>query len=84
MQPCSQSSGVPLGNAGDQVGAPRERQGGRKAADDGDDLPLQTKRLQSVSNRSLFIIRGLVETPARDADMPAARIVGTPDLAATQ
>ena len=76
MHAGSQLSGVPLGNAGDEVGGPSESQRGRKATDDCDDLPLQSERLQRLPDRSLFIQRSLVETPSRDANMPAGRIAG--------
>ena len=65
MHSGAQVSGVSFGNTGDQVGAPSERQRGRKATDDRDDLPFQPERLQGFINRSL------VETPPRDEDVSA-------------
>ena len=42
-------SGLPLGNAGDQVGGARESESGRKTADDGDDLPFQAEGSKASS-----------------------------------
>ena len=66
--PVAQVAGVPLGNAGDQVGGAGQRQRGREAADDRDDLALQPERLQRVVDRPLL------EPAPRDADVPAGRI----------
>jgi MFS family permease len=71
----AQVSGLSFGNAGDQVGGPGQRQGGRKTADDRDDRSFQPERLQGFLNRSP------VETPPRDRDVPASRITGRSDLA---
>ena len=78
MHSGAQVSGVSFGNAGDQVGGPSQCQRGRKTIDDRDDLPFQPKRLQGLINRSL------VETPPRDADVPASRITRGSDLALAQ
>ena len=80
----SQFSGVPFGNTRDHVGGPSEGQCGRKTTDDRDYLPFQPERFQRFSNRSLFIYRSLVETPPRNADVPAGRITRRRDLALTQ
>src|SRR4029079_17204218 len=52
MHSDAEISGVSFGNTGNQVGGPGERQRSRKAADDGDDLPCESERRQSVVNRS--------------------------------
>ena len=71
----AQVSGVPFGNAGDEVGGPGERQRGREAGDDGDDFPRQPQRMQG------FVDRPPVETSSRDEDVPAGRVTGRRDLA---
>jgi hypothetical protein len=78
MHSSAQVSGLSFGNTGDQVGGPSESQCGRKATDDCDDLSFHPERLQGFINRSL------VETPPRDADVPASRITGRSDLALAQ
>jgi MFS family permease len=65
MHAGSEFSCVSFGNAGDQVRGASESQRGRKAADDGDDLPFQSERLQRFPNRSRVINRSLVELPPR-------------------
>lgn len=79
MHPGAQASGVPFGNTGDQVGGSSQSERGRESADDCNDLPFQSKRLQGFVNRSLF------ETLLpRDADVSAGRITGASDLAFAQ
>ena len=68
MHAGAQASRVPFGNAGDEVGGPRQCQRARKATDDRDDLALQPERHQG------FIDGSLVETPPRHADVLARRI----------
>ena len=53
VHPGAQVAGVALGHGRDQVGAARERQRFREAADDGDDLPFQPERLQRVIDQPL-------------------------------
>ena len=67
VHPGAQVSGVSLGDAGDQVGGPRQRQRGREAADDGDDLPLQPDGFRASSI-------GPLSRPRRETQMclPAA------------
>lgn len=68
MHAGARGCGVPFGNAGDQVGGPGQSQGARKATDGRYDLPFQPERNQGLIDWSL------VETPPRDADVPARRI----------
>lgn len=63
-----QIAGMPLGNACNQIGAPRQGNGRRKAPDDCDDLPIEPERLQSRIDRALLL------NLARDADVLAIRI----------
>src|SRR4030095_6006438 len=78
MHSGAQVSGMSFVNTGDQVGGPSERQCGRKATDDRDDLPFQPEWFQGFINRSPF------ETPSRYADVPAGGITGGRDLALAQ
>src|SRR5712675_2106393 len=71
----AQASGVPFGNAGDQVGGAGQGQRGRKAADDRDDLAFQPETIQGLVDRSL------VETAPRHEDVPAGCITGGRHLA---
>ena len=80
MHSGAQVSGVSFGNTGDQVGSPSQSQRGRKASDDRDDLPLQPQWSQGF----IDINRSPVQTPSRDADVPAGRITGGSDLALAQ
>jgi len=47
-------AGVPFGNAGDEVGGARQRQGAGKAAHDRHDFPFQPQGLQGFVDRSRF------------------------------
>jgi len=63
----AQASGVPFGNAGDQVGGPGQRQRGRKAA------TIVTISRSSRRRFNASSIGSLVETPPRDRMcLPAA------------
>ena len=74
----AQPAGVLLGHAGDQVGGARQRQRGREAVDDRDDLALESERLQRVVDGAA------VETAARDGDVPALRVACGRHLALAQ
>ncbi len=78
MHSRAQLSGVPLGNAGDQVGVPSQSQRCREAADNRDNLPLQPEGLQG------FVDPSLLEIPPRDENVLAGRITDGRDLASTQ
>ncbi len=80
MHSCAQVPSVSFGNAGDQVRGPGKSQRGRKAADDRDDLPLQSESLQGFIN----IDRSPVEAPPRDENVFAGRIAGGRDFALAQ
>src|ERR1041385_6647146 len=67
--PGAQVAGMALGNAGNQVGGPGERQRRGKAAYDGDDLAREPKRLKRAVDRSL------VQAPSRYADVPDRKSV---------
>ena len=78
MHSRAQDFGVSRGNAGDQVGGAGERQCARKAADDGDDFPLETEVLQRR------IDRPAAKALPRHADVPAGRVTGGGDRATDQ
>src|SRR3546814_19554851 len=70
----AQVSGMPFGNAGDQIGGPSPSQRGRKAADDRDDPPFQPERLHG------FVDWSRVEALTRHDDVPPRRLTGGRDV----
>ncbi len=69
---------MPFRDSGDQVGGAGEREGGREATDDRDDLSFQAELCQG------FIDRSPLEGPSRDADVFPAGITGCSHFAAAQ
>jgi hypothetical protein len=63
VHPGAQLSGVPLGNAGDQIRVPSQSQRGRITADDHGDLPFQPERLHGFVDRSLVAVSSRDEDP---------------------
>jgi hypothetical protein len=74
----AQIAGMALGNGGDEVGGPGERQSGREAADDRGDLPFKPDRFESVVDGTP------VDARRGDQDVPPARISGGIDFASAE
>lgn len=78
MHPRAKNPGVPLGDARDEVRVSGHGHSRRKSTDDDGNVPLQTKKAQSLIYRLHF------ETPTRDSDVSAVCISAGRDLSLTQ